>query len=132
LDARIPRSPRKIRSVNEERFTFRPPDLALGGLGVRELARRSIGIAVNSLGIAPAGAPAQVRAHPTSIPIRGRPVTAASLYIARITQRCSRRAPAKHCGGAPLQKYLWQSLWRLDTHAPAAELRVRMQTTIIA
>jgi hypothetical protein len=50
-----------------------PPALALDGLGVRELARRSIEIAIESLGIARAGAPAHARGHPTSLAIRGKP-----------------------------------------------------------
>ena len=55
-------------------------------------ARRSIEITTKSLGIAPAGAPAHARGHPTSIAVRGRGSSRSAAYIAHLTHRCSRRA----------------------------------------
>jgi hypothetical protein len=67
----------------------RRTDRGLVGLDEPGHARRSIGIAINSLGIAPRDAPAHGRADPASIAIRGGRGSWHAAYVARITKRCS-------------------------------------------
>jgi hypothetical protein len=68
------------------------PIHALDSLGVREHVRRSVEIAMQSFGIAPAGAPAHVPGHPTSSAVCGRRRSPPAAYVAHLTQRCTRRA----------------------------------------
>jgi hypothetical protein len=60
------------RALHEKASRFACPTRAFDGLVEREHVRRSMEIAMKSLGIAPRGAPAHERADPASIAIRGR------------------------------------------------------------
>jgi hypothetical protein len=56
--------------VAEERVAIRGPNRALDSLDYAGHARRSIRIAIDSLGIVPGRAPAHERADPASVSVR--------------------------------------------------------------
>ena len=61
-------------------MAFRPPYLALESLAVRELARRSVEITIESFGMSLCGAPVHAHGHRASITIRGRFVSVGSVH----------------------------------------------------